>query len=173
MVSSPSPEGTLSKWTLLSNIIHLYDILGWCSQMLIKPKRLLQRLWENGLNWEDPVSQAMCETWVRWCGELPVLYGHLIPGSYFPKEVDGASTQLHGFCDASELASAGVVYLSAVDQIGSIHVSLVMTKTKVALSKRLNIPVTRVVWSSNRSQTTEWCSKIPWYFHQLNLHLVR
>ena len=109
LISSPSSEGTLTKRTLLSLIARLYDILGWYSPALIKPKILLWRLWENGLDWDDPVSQPMRETWERWCGKLPVLRGHLIPHSYFLKEVNGTSTQLHGFCDASKPAYAGLL----------------------------------------------------------------
>ncbi len=48
--------------------------------------------------------------------------------------------QLHGFCDASEVAYSGVVYLRAVDKEGAIRTALVMAKTKVAPIKRLSIP---------------------------------
>ena len=48
--------------------------------------------------------------------------------------------QLHGFSDASKSAYAGVVYLRMVDTEGRVHVSLVMSKTKVAPIKRLMIP---------------------------------
>ena len=81
----------------------------------------------------------MREIWEIWCGELPVLCGHLIPCSYFPKEVNGTSTQFHEVCDASESVYAGVVHLRAVDQNDSVHVSLVMAKTKVAPIKRLTM----------------------------------
>ena len=101
MISSLLPEGTLTKSMFLSHITRLYDILGWCSPALIKPKILLQSLWEDGLDWDDPMSQPIRETWKRWCGKLPVLRSYLIPRSYSPKEVEGISTQLHGFCDTS------------------------------------------------------------------------
>ena len=101
---------------------------------------MLQRLREDRLNWNDLVSRSMCETWQRWCGELSILRGHLIPLSIFPREVEGASMQLHGFCDASKSAYAGVAYLRSVDQDGLIHVGLIMAKTKVAPIKRLTKP---------------------------------
>ena len=40
--------------------------------------------------------------------------------------------QLHGFSDASERAYAGVIYLRTSDTEGHVHISLVMSKTKVA-----------------------------------------
>ena len=48
--------------------------------------------------------------------------------------------QLHGFSGASEAAYAGVVYLHITDTSGTVHVSLVMSKTKVAPIKRITIP---------------------------------
>ena len=48
--------------------------------------------------------------------------------------------ELHGFCDASESAYAAVVYARMTDARGNIHVSLIMSRTKVAPIKRLTIP---------------------------------
>ena len=78
MIFSPSSEGTLTKQTFLLHITRPYDMLGWYSPALIKLKIILQRLWEDGLDWNDPVSRAMRETQERWCGELPVPHGYLI-----------------------------------------------------------------------------------------------
>ena len=49
------------------------------------------------------------------------------------------TTELHSFCDASELAYAAVVYLRLTTTIGT-QVSLVIAKTKVSPIKRLTIP---------------------------------
>ena len=68
------------------------------------PKILLQRLWEDRLDWDHPLFKAMCDIREKWHSDFPVLHDHLIPHSYFPKKVDNASTQLHELCDASESA---------------------------------------------------------------------
>ena len=47
--------------------------------------------------------------------------------------------QLHGFCDASELAYAGVIYLRMIDSNENFHISLIISKTKVAPIKRLEL----------------------------------
>ena len=44
---------------------------------------------------------------------------------------------MHGFCDASERAYAGVVYIRGIDDLNNSHVALVIAKTKVAPIKRL------------------------------------
>ena len=56
------------------------------------------------------------------------------------KEAYIVSTELHGFCDASEQAYAAVIYLHMTDLDGRTRVSLVTSKTKVAPIKRLTIP---------------------------------
>ena len=80
------------------------------------------------------------ESWLQWRSELQCLSDKHISCCYFPKGVTIESTQLHGFCDASEDAYAGVIYLRLTDSDGNVHISLVVAKTKVAPIKRLTIP---------------------------------
>ncbi len=106
----------------------------------MKVKILLQRLWEQKVDWDDPIPESIHEVWSQWRNELKLLADHRIPRCYYPNEKKSLSVQLHGFCDASELAYAGVVYLRVEDVSGSVHTSLVASKTKVAPIKRLTIP---------------------------------
>ena len=63
-----------------------------------------------------------------------------IPRCYFPKDVQVASLQLHGFCNASEDAYSGVIYTRVEETDGKVHIALVTSKTRVAPIKRLSIP---------------------------------
>ena len=63
-----------------------------------------------------------------------------IPRCYFPKKVQVASLQLHGFSDVSEYAYSSVVYLRMEDTDGNHHVALVASKTRVSPIKHLSIP---------------------------------
>ena len=58
---------------------------------------------------------------------------------YFPKDATIRELQLHGFCDASEDAFAGVVYIQMTDSEDKVHTSLVLAKTKVAPIKTMTI----------------------------------
>ena len=80
------------------------------------------------------------DAWLQWRSELPLLTSKHIPRCYFDKESRIISTELHGFCDASEQAYAAVIYLRMVDSSGAVQTSLVISKTKVAPIKRLTIP---------------------------------
>ena len=61
--------------------------------------------------------------------------------SYFSKDVIRTKElQLHGFCDASEVAYSGVMYLRMIDEEGKVHMILAIAKTKVAPINWLSIP---------------------------------
>ena len=86
------------------------------------------------------MPQTIREAWLQWRCELSLLVDKPIPRCYFPKIVQITSFQLQGFCDASELAYAVVVYLRMVDSDENVYMSLATSKTKVAPIKRLTIP---------------------------------
>ena len=139
-ISQPPSLENITKRALISDVAKMYDVLGWFAPVVIKVKILFQLLWELKVDWDEPVPLAVKQVWLRWRDELPCLSKHHIPRCYFPQEVQIVSTELHGFSDASEQAYAGVVYLRMVDTNAKVHVSLVMSKTKVAPVKRLTIP---------------------------------
>ena len=134
------PLDIVTKRSLVSDIAKTFDVMGWFAPTIIAMKILLQRLWGRKLNWDEPVPQDICNSWIRWRSELMSLATKSIPRCYFPKAVQVSSTELHGFSDASEDAYSGVVYLRFVDSQGCVHVSLVISKTRVAPIKRLSIP---------------------------------
>ena len=102
---------TPTKRTLVSDIAKTFDVLGWVSPTIIKAKIFLQRLWEERVDWDDPVPPTIHEAWSQWRSELSLLSERHISRCYFPKDAQIVSIQLHGFSDASEQAYAGIVYL--------------------------------------------------------------
>ena len=107
---------------------------------MIKAKILPQKIWERKVDWDEAVPQDIIEIWLRWRSELHTLSEKHLPRCHFPRGMRGCSTQLHGFSDASEEAFAAVVYLRVLDPDGAVHVSLVLSKTRVAPIKRMTIP---------------------------------
>ena len=103
-------------------------------------KILLQRVWELGIGWDDPVPDQILSVWKKWRSELTLLKQTSIPRCHYPKDATIVSIQMHGSSDASEDAYAGVVYLRFVDSLDKVHISLVLSKTKVAPIKRMSIP---------------------------------
>jgi hypothetical protein len=118
----------------------IFDALGWFAPTTVKMKILLQRVWESRVDWDDAVPSSIQDMWCQWRKELPVLSSKQIPRCYFPQDFHATSSQLHGFSDASEDAYAGVVYLRLTDVHDNVHVSLIVSKTKVAPLKCLTTP---------------------------------
>ena len=139
-ISSSPPSDIVTKRILASDIAKVFDVLGWFAPTTVYMKILLQRVWELGINWDDAVPDTIRDVWSKWRSELPSLSAKGIPRCYAPKGSNIVSTQLHGFCDASEDVYGGVVYLRLTDSKGEVHTSLVMSKTKVSPIKRLTIP---------------------------------
>ena len=119
------------------DIARTFDALGWFTPTLIQAKILLQRLLEREVDWDLTVSDEIKEAWLKWRQELPSLSSKHIDRCYYPKDAQIESIQIHSFCDASENAYAGVVYLRMIDSHSHVNVSLVIA---VAPIKRLTIP---------------------------------
>ena len=139
-IANLPPLENITKRDLVSDIAKTFDVLGWFAPTIIKVKILLQRLWEQRVDWDDPVPEATYDEWFKWRSELYLLPTKHIPRCYFDKSTQVATFQLHGFSDASENAYAAVVYLRITDTFGKTQVSLVSSKTKVAPIKKLTIP---------------------------------
>ena len=139
-VASMQETDNMTKRALVSDIAKTFDVLGWFAPSTIKAKILLQRVWESGIGWDDLLPPTIHESWLRWRSELHLLTERHIPRYYYAKCTEIDSVQLHGFCDASEDAYAGVVYIRGRDKSGNVYISLVISKTKVAPLKRLTIP---------------------------------
>jgi len=151
---------TVTKRVLVSDIAGTFDILGWFSPTIVKMKVLLQRLWEEKMSRGDPVPSHVNDVWSQWREDIHLLSEHSIPRPYFPKDRYVSSLQLHSFSDASELAFAGVVYLRMVDTNGSLHTSLVVSKTKVAPIRMVSIPRLELCGAHLLAQLLHHCKEV-------------
>ena len=114
IASLPSMDNVM-KHALTSDIAKTFDVLEWFSPSTIKAKILLQRLWEQRIEWDELLPTSIHQEWLQWRSELPLLSERHIPRCYYPTDVDIDLVQLHGFCAASEDAYAGVIYFQAQD----------------------------------------------------------
>jgi len=130
-------EKRVSKRIILSETARLYDPLGWLSPVLIRAKMLFQKLWLAGLGWDQDLPTDLFNAWVQFRQQLFELEFVKLPRCIGQV---GATYQLHGFSDASELAYAAVIYLRSELPNNDIQVRLICSKTKVAPVKQLSIP---------------------------------
>ncbi len=78
----------LTKRALVSDIAKTFDVLEWFSPTIITVKILLQRLWEEKVDWDDVVPLSIKEKWLCWRSELQLLSAKHIPRCYFPKDCE-------------------------------------------------------------------------------------
>ncbi|UYV84326.1 hypothetical protein LAZ67_X001851 [Cordylochernes scorpioides] len=128
-----------SKRSLLSLIARIYDPLGWMAPLVIIFKIMLQKLWAKGCNWDERLPECIQRQWTGIEGDINQLNIISIP-RYIPCRNSILTLELHGFCDSSEKAYAAVIYVKSCKHDGSIDISLIASKTKVAPIKALSLP---------------------------------
>lgn len=130
-----------TKREVLSAIMSIFDPLGLIAQYIVYGKILLQKIWRDGTDWDQKLSDSSYDHWRAWIEVLPDIEKIEIPRWYSPKlmSANRKRIQLHIFVDAGEQACAAVVFCRIEDEEG-IDCSLMGAKTKVAPTKPLSIP---------------------------------
>ena len=128
-----------TKRGILRMAVSVYDPLGFASPFTLLARMLMQKLWALKLTWDSELTGAVLEEWNLWMKEMSYLHLLHIPRSYTKAGSSAENRQLHIFCDAFELAFGAVAYLRDRSKYGSIDVSFIMSKTRVAPLKKMTI----------------------------------
>lgn len=137
----PSKVGeTFTKRLLLSEIARIFYFCGWLSPLVIMAKIIMQQLWKNKLDWDDPLPDTLIKWWSDHRSSYSALQSFELPRHYKDKYTQVTTYSLHGFSDSSEQAYSAALYLVSVfpDSRSSSH--LVLSKTRVASLKTQQIP---------------------------------
>ena len=142
LVATPKLEdsATPTKHQVLSDVAKIFDVLGFYSPVTVTLKVLLQKLWQLNLCRDDNIPTNLSGIWSTWRKELPLITSHPILRFYHFPDRQVHDLQIHGFCDASQQAIAGVVYIRSLYTDTTVSTSLVIAKTKVAPLKTVTIP---------------------------------
>lgn len=132
------PSDKITKRTVLSQIGRQFDPLGFVAPCIFFAKCFMQKLWLQELKWDDRLPPELEKEWMSYVSEVPLL-------TSFKHERQATISrhtyhQILGFCDASILGFAAVVYLRSLNPEGQIKVSLIMAKTRVAPIRTKSIP---------------------------------
>ena len=107
----------------------------------VRSKLLLQSLWTQGVGWDGVIPVETSVKWIQWVQELSELKQLHIPRCYVDLPLSQHSmVELHAFGHASEVAYAAAVYLRVVPEEGRASASLVMSKTRVVLVRKITLP---------------------------------
>jgi len=121
------------KRHVFSDVSRIFDPLGLMAPILIQFKTIFQKLWNINLDWDGPLPTKLADNWLKRWAVLDTLQKFQLP-RFVANHSD--NIELHGISDASTKANAAVVYSRVTNDDGSILVSLVAAKTRVALLKQ-------------------------------------
>lgn len=134
---------SLTRRAILSTVTMYpyYDPLGFVAAFVLKAKQILRDLREAKCGWDSTISCVYSRPYKKWLTELEQLKHLQISRSLKPEDFGQVKTaQLHHFSDASEQGYGTVSYIRFIDNLGKIHVTLVMGKSRVSPLKRMTIP---------------------------------
>ncbi|XP_069118844.1 uncharacterized protein [Argopecten irradians] len=126
-----------TKREVLKQSASIYDPLGILGPVTIRAKLLMQRLWKDGLSWDEKLSEKVKTSWIDILVDTALVTAKTsIPRKYF---VDSDNTikdsTLHVFVDASQKAYGACAYI-----VNHTEASFVMAKNRVAPIKGMTLP---------------------------------
>lgn len=128
----------VTKRSILSTIAQIFDPLGLVGPCIVHAKVILQMLWKINVDWDESLPNDIHTSFIKFTNQLPELNKINIPRQVILPNAN--SIQLHGFCDASEVAYGACVYISSSYYDNIKHVHLLCAKGRIAPLKALTIP---------------------------------
>ncbi|GFX08956.1 integrase catalytic domain-containing protein [Trichonephila clavipes] len=128
-----------TKRFILQAVGKIFDPLGLISPFTVRMKCLLQDLWKEDIQWDDPLPTHIEKEWKKWHEELPRLRNLKIPRLVLDSTLLEDDVELHSFCDASKKAYGTAIYLRTKSRNG-ISVKLVTSKSRVAPLNCVTLP---------------------------------
>ena len=126
----------ITKREVLQQSSKIFDPLGMITPITIRAKIFMQQLWQESIDWDEPLNETLTENWQKIVDDLQAaLMTTTIPRRYHLNSNSKTVAQLHCFVDSSIKAYGAVTYLKHGHEI-----SFVMAKTRVAPIKKLTLP---------------------------------
>ena len=99
---------------------------------MLPAKCQVQSLWRKNKDWDEPLDEADQSIWKNWLGDLMRLSELELPRCFCINTCLEASIQLHIFADVSQMGFGAVCYARYSLPDGTIKVSYVMARNRVA-----------------------------------------
>ena len=134
-------ETPATRRGMLSTVSSIYDPLGFVAPFILPGRKIIQRLCQGEVKWDDPVSCDIRKDWKEWKSYLSILGDITVNRCFKPSNFKSVKeVTLHHFSDASEEGYGQVSYLRLVDTENKIQCAFLMGKSRVALLKFVSIP---------------------------------
>ena len=147
-----------TKRSVIRIASRLYDPLGFAAPVIVRMKVLFQEMCQEKLNWDESLPPNLQQKWqaqVTSLQDSPVI---CVPRFYFANCAQPLSCSLQGFCDASKVAYAAVIYL-LINTACGCTTRFVTCKTRVSPVSQPTIPrlelLTALLLSKLMATTTQ------------------
>lgn len=121
-------------------IMRLFDPLGWLNPFITHAKNFLNKIWEQNLDWDIVLPTYLNKEWNEILQQFQFIDQIILP-RWLHTTTENARNELHVYCDSSDKAYTTSVYLRTIDSSNTIHVSLLMAKSKLSpINKPLTTP---------------------------------
>ncbi|XP_038116813.1 uncharacterized protein LOC119769011 [Culex quinquefasciatus] len=128
----------VSKAKVFSDILKVFDPLGFVAPVIVLAKVFMQKLWASKMDWATELNEELLCEWFEIRESLTALNDIRVPRCVVvPNTV---LHELHGFADASTVAYGANVYLRCIRGNGSAEANLLCAKSRVAPLKKLSVP---------------------------------
>ena len=139
-LDTPPTTVRWTKRTILQFEARLYDPHGLVLPFVLAARMILQHLWRERVDWDDPCPAPILKKWKEWLAALPGLQQVRIPRCIHPVHLHPLRIALHIFCDASAEAYAAVAYVVAYFDDEETTSRLLLARGRVAPIKQVSIP---------------------------------
>ena len=138
-----APKGPLTtgnsittKRELLQESSRVFDPIGIAAPITIQAKLLIQKIWTQHIEWDEPLGTDLLSEWQKIAKDLHQLHRFSISRKYLDN-FDASHVELHAFSDTSIKAYGAVVYLYSQTHSDT---AFVIAKSRVAPLKCPTLP---------------------------------
>ena len=126
-------EQVSTKRQLIAQTASIFDPTLFLGPVTFAAKELIQDAWRTkGLGWDDVLPLTLQSRFTKWAKDLCVLESLRVARCYRNKSVPLSHRELHVFVFGSPAGRAAVAYYRFVYADGSVQVSFVLAKSRVA-----------------------------------------
>ena len=156
------PEIKLTKRVLLSQVVRIYDPVGFAAAFLIRAKMEMQALWQAGVDCDEEAPPTVRFKWIELFKEIKELNNITFPRSLCCENAT-EPPMLCVFSNASQDAFGACAYIRQRTNGDKYQIRLIAAKSRVAPLKQLSIPrleLQAAVLASRLAKTVQEESRI-------------
>lgn len=134
----------LTKNVVLSQLARMYDPMGLLAPIVTRGKVFFQAICKAKIPWDTALPNELKESWENYVQSLQEVKRLKFRRSIFEFARTEVDIQLHGFCDASQIAYGACCYVRVVYNNDTVSMTLFQARSRVTPLKKETMDITRL-----------------------------